>query len=218
MFGLKFKLEGLYFTTFRNPTSTSLIMSYPVPPYTTIRGLISNALGLERDDLSVQEWIKIGIKPINISDKSREMAKILKLKGTGEKYEKIFPSSPIFREYLVSPIYEIYIYGNEDKIEKIYYALLQPMRPLYIGSSDDLVDIEVGKITEIKEISAKKIYSVVEGIHESCYIERIPYKFIRNGKNFSLVYKTISIPKRGILNLDKEIKCWRFGEENIWMV
>ena len=56
---LKFGLEGLYFTSFRKPTSTSLIMSYTVPPYTTIRGLIANALGIERDNYLLQDEIKI---------------------------------------------------------------------------------------------------------------------------------------------------------------
>ncbi len=75
-FGLKFRADSPYFTTFREPTSTSLILSYAIPPYTTIRGLISNALGLPRDDLRVQDWFRIGIKPLRF-EKSREMAKIL---------------------------------------------------------------------------------------------------------------------------------------------
>ncbi|RLC75080.1 MAG: CRISPR-associated protein Cas5, partial [Chloroflexi bacterium] len=45
MLGLKFKIDCLYFNTFRKPISTSLILTYFIPPYTTIRGMISNALG-----------------------------------------------------------------------------------------------------------------------------------------------------------------------------
>ena len=103
MWGLECKLDAIYFATFRRPVSTSLILSYITPPYTTLRGLIANALGMKRDDYSIQDWAKIGISPPEKLNKSREIAKILKLKGTGSTYSRVFPSSPIFREFLISP-------------------------------------------------------------------------------------------------------------------
>ncbi|MGB9614786.1 MAG: CRISPR-associated protein Cas5 [Fervidobacterium sp.] len=218
MLGLKFRLEGLYFTTFRKPTSTSLIMSYAIPPYTTIRGLIANALGLKRDDLSVQDWIKIGIKPLNFSNRSREMAKMLKLKGTGAIHMRVFPSSPMFKEFLFSPVYEIYMAGEDDKINRIYNALLQPVRPLYIGASDDLVDIEPSKPIEINNISAKEISGVIEGIHKKCFVEKIPYKFVKKDNDFSLEYKTVSIPENGLIQLDSPILSYKFDDEVVCLV
>lgn len=218
MLGLKFRLEGLYFTTFRKPLSTSLIISYSIPPYTTIRGLIANAMGLERDNLSIQEWIKIGIKPLKFPERSREMAKLLKLKGADNEYKRVFPSSPIFKEYLVSPAYELYIAGDDEKIDNVYHALLEPARPLYIGGSDELVDIEPLKPAEIREVNTKEVTGVAEGIHEGCFVEKIPYKFIKKGKNFSLEYKTVSVPLKGRMVLQEEVKCWQFDGENVWMV
>ncbi len=217
MFGFKFRLEGLYFATFRKPTTTSLIMSYSIPPYTTIRGMIANALGMMRDELSIQDWITIGIKPITFSNRSRELTKMLKLKGTGETHQRVFPSAPMFKEFLVSPTYEIYIAGEDDKINQIYNALIYPARPLYIGASDDLVNIEPSKPIEIKKNSAREISGVIEGIHEKCFIEKIPYKFNKKGNNFSLEYKTVSIPKDVIITLKEEVGCWQFDGENIWL-
>lgn len=218
MLGFKFRLDGVYFTTFRKPTSTSLILSYSIPPYTTIRGLLASALGMKRDDYSLQDWFKIGIKPLSFSNRSREMAKLLKLKGTGETYARVFPSSPMFKEFLVSPTYEIYIAGEEERINRIYNALLHPARPLYIGSSDDLADIELSKPTRVEEISTKETVGVVEGIHEKCFVENIPYKFIKKDKDFSLESKTVSIPQKNIITTKKEIECWNFNGENIWLV
>jgi len=220
MLGFKFRLEGLYFTTFRKPTSTSLIMSYSIPPYTTIRGLIANALGMKRDDLSIQDWIKIGIKPLdfNFSDRSREMAKLLKLKGTGDTYRRVFPSSPMFKEFLVLPAYEIYIAGEDDKINRVYNAMVEPARPLYIGASDELVDIVPSKPVEVEEVSEKEISGVIEGIHENCFVEKMPYKFIKKDKNFSLVYKTVSIPQKRAITLKEGVRCWQFDGENVWLV
>ncbi|MCD6493466.1 MAG: CRISPR-associated protein Cas5 [Archaeoglobaceae archaeon] len=215
MLGLKFRVDCPYFTTFREPTSTSLILSYVIPPYTTIRGMISNALGLPRDDLRVQDWFKIGIKPLEF-EKYREMAKILKLKGTGKKYERTFPSSPMFREFLVEPSYEIFLVGNEKKIKGVHSALLNPKRPLYLGGSDDLVDIEIFEPVEVEEMEVEEIRSVVEGVYESCIVEKVPYKFVKVGRTFGVDYKVVSIPiKNPIKGVFKSIS---FGEgDNIWV-
>ncbi len=193
MLGLKLRVDCPYFTTFREPTSTSLILSYHIPPYTTIRGMISNALGLPRDDLRVQEWFKIGMKPLNF-EKCREMAKVLKLKGTGRSYQRTFPSSPMFREFLVEPSYEIFLVGEDERIKEVHSALLSPERPLYLGGSDDLVDVEVFEPVEVEEVEAEEVWSVVEGVHEGCVVEKVPYRFVRAGRTFGVEYRTVSIP------------------------
>lgn len=215
MLGLKFRVDCPYFTTFREPTSTSLILTYLIPPYTTIRGMISNALGLSRDDLRVQEWFKIGIKPLNF-EKCREMAKILKLKGTGKNYQRTFPSSPMFREFLVEPSYEIFLVGDDERIKEVHSALLNPERPLYLGGSDDLVDIEVFEPVEVEETEADEVWSVAEGVYEGCIVEKVPYKFVRVGRTFSVEYKTVSIPVN--TPIKGTFRSISFGEgENIWV-
>jgi len=218
-YGFKFKIEGLYFNTFRKPLSNSLILTYSIPSFTAIRGLISNALGLKRDDLTVQEWgIKIGVIPLNFKNKSRELAKILKLKGTGKKYSKNYNSSPMFREFLICPSYEIYIIGkNMKKMEIINKALLNPQRPLYFGGSDEFCDLEVSKIVEVEADYQKNFNCVMEGIYENCIVERIPYKLIKKdkaGKKWDSIFKTVSIPL-GDIKLDNELKCFKFDNKYI---
>lgn len=194
MLGFKFTLESLYFTSFRKVTSTSVLLSYRIPPFTTIRGLISNALGLKRDNFQVQDLIKIGIKWDNVQ-LSSEMSNVLKLKKEGnENYKRYFPSSPIFKEFLVNPIFDIYVGGNDEDIIKIHNALKNPKRDLYIGSSDNLVDLNIFDCIELVEEKSNP-NSVLEGIHEHCFIDKIPYKFYKIGKSqFNLEKKVISIP------------------------
>ncbi len=214
MWGLKLRVECPYFAAFRKPTSTSLILTYIIPPYTTIRGMFSNALGLPRDDLRIQEWFRIGIKLL-YAEKSRELAKILKLKGKGEIYQKTYPSSPVFREFLVEPNYEIFVVGEENEILKLHRALLNPKRPLYLGSSDDLVDLEISEPMKVEEIEMTEIWSVVEGIYEGCVVEKVPYKFLKNKKSFDVEFKTVSIPIKGPIK--GYFKGFNFGGgENIW--
>lgn len=211
MFGFKFKLESIYFTSFRRSISTSYLSSYPLPPFTTIRGLISNALGIKRDDYFLQDMVNIGIK-VNEVNYSSELTKILKLKKETRKTNR-FPSSPVFREFLVNPIYDIYIAGDEEIISKINNYLINPMRDLYIGSSDDLVDLNIFDPIEIfEDIDVPQ--SIIEGIHEDCLIERIPYKFHKNGRRYDLEEKIISIPSE---NFSEEMNIFDFNGEKIFL-
>ena len=215
MWGFKLRLECPYFAAFRKPTSTSLILTYIIPPYTTIRGMFSNAMGLPRDDLRIQKWFKIGIKLIH-TDKSRELAKILKLKGTGKTYQKTYPSAPVFREFLVEPKYEIFVVGERDEIAQLYHSLRDPERPLYLGSADDLADLEISELIEVEETEMKETWGVVEGIYEGCIVEKVPYRFLKNKKSFDVEFKTVSIPLKGPIR--GTFKGFNFGGgENIWV-
>lgn len=220
MWGLEVKLDALYFASFRRPASTSLLLTYITPPYTTIRGVLANALGLKRDDYSIQDWIKVGIRTPKGLDKSREMAKILKLNKLEKDrtYTKAFPSSPIFREFLIAPTYDIWVAGEKDKITCIYEALQQPKRPLYLGTSDDLVDVIISEPEEIFPIKTKQVTGIIGGIHENCRVENVPYKFIKVGNDFFIEYTTVSIPSTNTTELRAEIDCWKFDSGNVWLI
>lgn len=219
MLGLKLRVDCPYFTTFRRPVSTSTILTTIIPPYTTLRGMISNALGLPRDDLRVQEWFKIGIKPLNREfEKSRELAKILKLKGTGKSYQRDFPSAPMFREFLVDCAYEIFLVGEESRIRDVHSALLSPKRPLYLGGSDEMVDVDVSEPVKVEELEAEEVWSVVGGIHEGCVVERVPYKFVKVRKTFNVEYKTVSVPMQYPVRMREKIGVIKLEEgEHIWV-
>ena len=50
-----------YWCSFRKSHTINVHMTYPVPPITTIYGLIANALGLEQDDYSLMDEMSIGL-------------------------------------------------------------------------------------------------------------------------------------------------------------
>ncbi len=216
MKGIILDLEVLYFSTFRKPSSTSLILTYSIPPYTTIRGMISNTLGLQRDDYSLQEEIKIGIAVIDLGFKNTEMAKILKLKENKNHPVRDYPSSPMFREYIVNPKYKIYLGGNEDIINRIYNALKSPERPLYLGQSDDIVDLSIRPPININGIETNRFDSVIdEAIVPNSVIERIPYKFHKEKERYSVEYKIVSIPKEFPVDISNRKKAYKFLNKNI---
>ena len=221
MLGLKFKIEGLYFVSFRKPTTTAVALTYPLPPFTTIRGLIANALGLPRDSFEIQEWFRIGIKTERVPQRNREMAKLLKFikRDKETRYLRTFPSSPMHKEFLVNPSYWIYLVGEEDKIKRIHKALNSPKRPLYLGTSDDLIDLEVYEPIKVEKIQSKEVHSVLDGVYEGCLIENLPYSFVPvkdkkgNLKEVHLEYKLVSIPRAFPYAVKKPITVWDFDGE-----
>ncbi|HHI00292.1 MAG TPA: CRISPR-associated protein Cas5 [Thermococcus litoralis] len=226
MLGLKFRIEGLYFASFRKPTTTAVALTYPLPPFTTIRGLIANALGLPRDSFEIQEWFKIGIKPEKAPRTNREMVKLLKFikRGKETHYLRTFPSSPMHREFLVNPSYTVYLIGNDSRIEWVYNALISPKRPLYLGTSDDLVDLDVFEPIRIEKIQSNEVHSILDGVHEGCIIENIPYRFVpvkdRKGnlKEVHLEYKLVSIPRAFPYVVKESTEAWDFEGESVRVI
>jgi CRISPR-associated protein Cas5h len=218
MLGLRFDMEGIHFCCFRQPTSTSVILTYPVPPFTTVRGLLECALGLSRDSYFLQDKIKIGIEPRGQPERITELSKILKM-VTRQKERTFlgsFPSAPMFRTFLVNPQYRIYVAGEDELIEEIARKLQDPERVCYLGQSDDMVDIYHISVISIREEMNAFISSVVEGVYENCEVIKVPYRFVNGGADVEM--KVISIPKVLPANLGKAVECWRFDTNCICLL
>ncbi len=250
MYGILVELDSPYFANFRKPTSTGTITSYFVPPFTTVRGLLSNALGLRRDDYSLQDWnLKIGMEVKRVGDKNKELSKILKLvsrerafkctscgqiirRSSKKKkcpecgstleeipnYKRTFPSAPIHREFLVQPSYVIYLISKREEIETLHRALKDPVRPLYLGNSENLVNINASEPQKVKEKKSRKSDTIVEGVHPNSFVEKIPYKFHKKGRRFQLEYKTVSIPKGERLELKESRSFFKIKRKRVYPI
>lgn len=204
-------IDVLYFCCFKKVTSTSLILTYLIPPFTTIRGLLSNILGYKRDDLSLQEKIKIGIMVKDFGFKNKELAKILKLKQAANYLPNPdFPSSPMFREFLVQPEYKIFIGGQGPIIEKLNVGFNDWARPIYLGQSDDLIDLKYSEIYDAKETETNIINSALSSFSENTVIEKVPYRFGLDGKDID--YKILSIPIEEKVELTKTTKVFKISD------
>jgi len=224
MKGFSFILEILYFATFRKPNSTSLILTFTVPPFTTLRGMISNALGLPRDDYSLQDRLKFGISVKKTGIKNTEVLKILKFIKTDKKSKKKrqpwdmknYPSSPLFHEFLTSFVYKIYLASEDEKLlTNIRERMGNPIRSLYLGQSDDLIDIsEVSSIVNVKNTMASKFSSIISNtIIPGVVLEKLPYAFKEaNGKYF-VEYRMVAIPVNGYVDLEKPKEGYIFEKE-----
>lgn len=187
---LRFRLETPYLVNFRKPFSTISILSYPFPPYTTIRGLLANALGLKVDDYSLQEKFEISLKPLSVAERTQDMVLMKKSKppanaknikelikkldesGLSEltdKEKKLYEqlkkpqstSAPFVKEFITPITCSIYVLGGEKDLNALKQALENPARPLYIGASDDFVVICDIKTVDAVETKSDEIDSIV---------------------------------------------------------
>jgi CRISPR-associated protein Cas5h len=216
LIGLSFTLDVPFFACFRKPTATSTIISYPVPPFTTIRGLLASCLGwVPRDSLFLQGKVVIGIKPTNAIEVNTEFAKVLKgISREKTLFKRTFPSSPMWRQFLVGPKYQIFISGDEEILADLKTTLVDPQRPLYLGQSDDFVMIDEVSQFETDRTATREVDSALEGVYPGCEIVTLPYRYLESKRGSHLEYKTLSIPLKFPYDARKMVPCYRFGENH----
>ena len=125
---------------------------------------------------------------------------------------KIWLSTQINRHRIINPYFSIYICSNDSEefsLENIKESLSNPKRPLYLGESDDVVNILNMSIVDIRESSSSKISSVLPGLHSNCELVKIPtnLKFDEEKEYLSLC----SIPQG---ELDDAVECYEYDGEN----
>lgn len=137
---------------------------------------------------------------------------------SGYNLNKKWISTQINRQRLIMPKYTIYIRSNDQNgeysIGNIYNHLKNPKRPLYLGESDDVVNINDIAILEINdnEVVSSKIDSVIPGVYTNSQLVKIPIKLkndIPDEKGHNLI---CSIPKG---ELEQEKSCFESEGETI---
>lgn len=218
--------EMPYFACFRKPASTSVILTYPVPPFTTIIGMIANALGISRPEyldriLRLQSILWLNLRPLApLQRPSRELAKILKLVGEEreERRPTSFPSSPMHKYFLTRPSYRFFVASEDvETINEIVNALRYPKRPLYLGQSDDMVVITVAWEGEVEQVLSQQAYGLVKGSYEGngqrTELLRLPLGFESERK--SILSPLLTLPSQFPFQLPEPEPLWRFDQETV---
>lgn len=135
----------------------------------------------------------------------------------GFNLNKSWINTQIHRQKIINPIFVVYINLETNElslIKDIYNALKNPKRPLYLGESDDVVNILELELIELNKINDKKsdINSVLPGIYENSELVKIPVKLKYDINHPNDHYKICSIPKG---NINKSIESFSYNGENI---
>jgi len=165
------------FASFRDPFTISQNISLPIPPKTTVAGMMASVLGVENyfedEAFSNFEYSVIMINPIRkksfsqnyINDyTSKVQTQITNLNK--EDYTKIAlgfrdkknPQKPINRELLLNPKYLIVIknFKYEDKLSK-YLRDKMSKFSFYLGNSEFAGNFKFIEITKSQEIKLDEV-------------------------------------------------------------
>lgn len=137
---LKVKCTG-GFNSYRQPDFHTYHKSLPLPPKTTIAGMLGGALDLSPEEVNtnwlLNKRLKIGIVGKG-HGKVKDLWRIRKYKGKSLN----FTTSPLVREIHFASQYILYFECSDDKdYDVIQSALSNPKWALSLGREDELVKI-----------------------------------------------------------------------------
>jgi CRISPR-associated protein Cas5t len=208
-----FSIKGIATTaSFRVPETHTFHQTLPLPPKTTIIGMIGAALGLNLEN--AHKHVDQNKILVSVYGKHKGMMKDLwnyrKLTGkeknyTSEDIKNRKHYSILIREYLCYNDFLIYFASEKSEpLEELSNALFSPVYPLTAGNSDDL--LKICRISEISTVNAEKInqfeYTILPGDVSKSYKPDIDFNEIP-------ITKTIYTPQVFLLPTRFEFK----GEE-----
>ncbi len=180
---------------FKKPTSLLIKETYPLPPYSTVIGMIHKACDFhEYHDMQISIQGKIGA---HVSDLYTRYAFNQNTKYEDGRHniwfeyenQKYAITKGVAHTELISQLeLVIHIVPKEDEFEIIYQGLKYPKCYLSLGRHEDLLNIEQIEIVELKEVSETVIKME----------QYVPIKYIDNNViDFSNPNSTqYSLPKK----------------------
>lgn len=162
---IRIKCSGCL-NSFRQPDFHTYHKTLPLPPKTTVAGMIGSALGISPESVN-EEWLQnnrfqMGIVGKN-NGKANDLWQIRKYESKQIKaYKKNTESAPyksavIVRELLYASEFTLYLhFENEEDFEYVSAKIQNPEWALSLGREDELVLIQ-----EIKQIDLDETTDIV---------------------------------------------------------
>ena len=199
---------------YRKPLNYQIKEPYPLPPYSTIIGMIHKACGFTEYHpmkISIQGNTNRSISDIYTKYSFSKGAKFeegrhtLRIPSKNKTYGVIKGIGNI--ELIQDIDLTIHIYPiNEDEISFIYEKLLKPDTYLALGRHEDLIDIQEVKIVECLEED-------MVGTKNPIYV---PVELVNGGKTIYSLPKEFYIDEEtGLRRFKKPIKVYLLNEGEI---
>lgn len=197
--------------SFRYPTFISGSQpTFPIPPISTIYGLISAAKG----DLITPNQVSIGYV-FESAGRGEDLEKIYELEQKGRKAK----TNIVRREFLYEP--QLYLYISDISYKKFFE---KPHYPLVLGRSSDLVKVEgittlkLDKTTEtrlgktILPLGTEGAYGTFHSL-PTHFTNEIPRK-AKGIKPYILMKEFFRYEKECLADPDKQWGVWFHGKNN----
>lgn len=182
-----FSIKGIATTaSFRVPETHTFHQTLPLPPRTTIIGMIGASVGLNLEN--AHKYVEQNKILVGVYGKHRGMMKDLwnyrKLTSknyTSEDIKNRSHYSVLIREYLCYNDFFIYLASEKlESLEKLRKAIFSPVYALTAGNSDDL--LKICNISEVLTLNAEKLnkfeYTIIPGDISKSYKPDIDFNTI----------------------------------------
>jgi len=213
---LGLRLHVPFWCSFRDPLTSNLHRTFPVPPPSTLYGLIAAALGLPQDDQARRGALRFAVAVEQAGElvetyskwmKAAEGAKdaagmearnAMRARGLLTPDESIWISTPLIRQKLIQPVFAVGILCRQEVADEVAAAVRRPAFPLYLGESDDVVDVEVlGQKTP--QPSAAAATGAVSGVHAGGTLASLPCRFTAATRGrWELTRWLVTVPRPGM--------------------
>ena len=195
---LTFGLICPFWTSFRNPSTVNVHVTYPFPPPTTLYGMLNAARGMQADWHEDREVWQFALVIESAGKLVETFSKIMQTPHSSRKGDSPYDTNRkiVIRQKIVGARYLVYIKSSDTLLEEARSALMNPYWSLYLGESDDVVDIVSPEIVEVDKISVEHIHSIIPGpgLVEGCRLVKVPYRFIKQGQSWHVEQRLYSIP------------------------
>ena len=172
----------------------------------------------DRDEWQVSLVIKSSGESIQTFSKIQKIYEEKRSKADAAKDEfgkSLFYKITVMRQKMIGVEYIAYFKAPEDRLIEGHQALLSPHWPLYLGESDDLVDVLSPRIIEVEPISVERIHSIIPGLEQDCRLVKVPYRFLKQGQSWHVEQQLYSIPPGEGIQLSEPKLAYPIEERNI---
>ncbi len=194
------------FAQYRNPFTFYYAQTYPLPPKSTIIGMLQNAVGeYYKEDLwSLQVSIHGGFESTfwnyqslikgEVSISKIGLVNKHKRNPLGNSWHPVYhynitaQRTPVYQQELFNGCIYIFLRGNKELLENINDALSKPKKTLYLGRSEDVVFI---RRVEFLDKSDYKPAKKSIWLRYPMYIKRY---IVRDGKRIEFPIKNQKYP------------------------
>lgn len=167
---LRATLDVPFECSFKKAGEMNALRTYKVPPIPTIQGMIYSSIArpslllqtsnrtMEKETRDKEEKFRKEVRGkcnfgIRIIQKGPEYTGLKNRHKVGRSNDdEQYITYVVNEETLIEPTYRIYVGGPENFLTKFEKGLKNPKRPLYLGRSDDIVDIHDVNISEIEHV------------------------------------------------------------------
>jgi CRISPR-associated Cas5-like protein len=204
-----------FWCSFRDPVGTNLHRTFPVPPPSTLYGLVAAALGLAQDDQSrrgemrfavavrhegelvesYSKWMKAAEGPKDEKEANARAA--MRSRGLLTPDESVWISTTIIRQKLIQPVFDVGVLCALPLAREISDAVDEPAFPISLGESDDVVDIVSLGIDDIVPTN-EPATGVVSGVQPGGILASLPCRFQPMGRGRWRVSSwLVTVPRPG---------------------